>query len=280
MDIDLLKTFVEVYRTRHFGRAADNLYITHSAASARIRQLEELLGARLLTRARNNIQLTPAGERLLRHAEAILAQWQAALQSVPLSEEEGLTLAVGGMADLWDMLVQPWLQGLHATHPELRLRAEAHGADILIRRLLEGVLDVAFLFEAPQIPDLHVVQLPDVRLVLLTTRPGVSAGEALGEGYVRVDWGTSFNVLHGRHFPDAPEPRLRMAQGRLALDFILARGGAAYLPQPTAQSHLDAGRLHAVADAPVIERQAFAAYAYRGARRRLVDEALQQFLRR
>lgn len=33
MDIDLLKTFVEVVRTRHFGKAAENLYITQSAVS-------------------------------------------------------------------------------------------------------------------------------------------------------------------------------------------------------------------------------------------------------
>ncbi|KKK52296.1 hypothetical protein LCGC14_3106360, partial [marine sediment metagenome] len=44
MDIDLLKTFVEVVRTRHFGKAAENLYITQSAVSFRIRQLEQGLG--------------------------------------------------------------------------------------------------------------------------------------------------------------------------------------------------------------------------------------------
>ena len=42
MDIDLLRTFLEVYRTRHFGRTAENLYLTQSAVSARIRLLEEI----------------------------------------------------------------------------------------------------------------------------------------------------------------------------------------------------------------------------------------------
>jgi DNA-binding transcriptional LysR family regulator len=44
MDTQLLRTFLEVHRTRHFGRAADNLYVSQSAVSARIRQLEEELG--------------------------------------------------------------------------------------------------------------------------------------------------------------------------------------------------------------------------------------------
>ena len=41
MDVKVFKTFLEVANTRHFGRAADNLFITQAAVSARIKQLEE-----------------------------------------------------------------------------------------------------------------------------------------------------------------------------------------------------------------------------------------------
>lgn len=44
MDTELLKTFLEVSRTRHFGRAAEALYLTQSAVSFRIRQLENQPG--------------------------------------------------------------------------------------------------------------------------------------------------------------------------------------------------------------------------------------------
>ena len=49
MDTELLKTFLEVSRTRHFGRAAESLYLTQSAVSFRIRQLENQLGVNLFT---------------------------------------------------------------------------------------------------------------------------------------------------------------------------------------------------------------------------------------
>ena len=78
MDTELLKTFLEVHRTRHFGRAGENLFITQSAVSARIRQLEESLGIKLFHRERNGIRLTPAGKRMAKHAEAILAAWHRA----------------------------------------------------------------------------------------------------------------------------------------------------------------------------------------------------------
>ncbi len=72
MDTELLKTFLEVQKTRHFGKAADNLYLTQSAVSFRIRQLEQGLGTSLFYRSRNNIQLTAAGEALLPHAIAVI----------------------------------------------------------------------------------------------------------------------------------------------------------------------------------------------------------------
>ncbi len=82
MDTELLKTFLEVQKTRHFGKAAENLYLTQSAVSFRIRQLEQSLGVALFTRFRNNIQLTNAGELLLPHARAVIQAMLAAKQQL------------------------------------------------------------------------------------------------------------------------------------------------------------------------------------------------------
>ncbi|WP_240652765.1 LysR family transcriptional regulator [Rheinheimera riviphila] len=85
MDTELLKTFLEVQKTRHFGKAADNLYLTQSAVSFRIRQLEQSLGVTLFNRFRNNIQLTTAGEMLLPHAQAVLSAIASAKQQLALN---------------------------------------------------------------------------------------------------------------------------------------------------------------------------------------------------
>ena len=84
MDIQLLRTFLELDRTRHFGKAAESLFVTQSAVSARIRLLEETLGVPLFIRRRNELQLTGAGERLKRHAETIVSAWQRALTDAAL----------------------------------------------------------------------------------------------------------------------------------------------------------------------------------------------------
>ena len=96
MNTDLLRTFLEVAKTRHFGHAAENLYLTQSAVSSRIKQLEITLGVALFTRQRNNILLTHSGDRLLPHAENLLAAWQIAMQEVGAPSNQSMQLNLGG----------------------------------------------------------------------------------------------------------------------------------------------------------------------------------------
>ncbi len=48
MDVKVFRTFLELAKVRHFGRAAENLYLTQAAVSARIKQLENHFDAQLL----------------------------------------------------------------------------------------------------------------------------------------------------------------------------------------------------------------------------------------
>jgi len=274
MDIDLLRTFLEVYRTRHFGRTAENLYLTQSAVSARIRLLEEMLGAPLFTRARNDIQLTPAGTRMLKYAEAILNAWNRAREDAALGEEDKVSLAIGASYSLWDILLQDWMHRLYGTMPRVALQAEAHGPEMLIRKLLDHALDVAFMFEPPQMAELEVREVALIKLIMVADRPGLSAREAVGNGYIMADWGTSFAIAHARHFPDMPPPAVRMGLGRMALAFLLHNGGATYLAEQMVSEHLASGRLHRVDDAPVIDRQVYVVYPLASERKPLLEQAL------
>lgn len=104
MDTELLKTFLEVSRTRHFGRAAEALYLTQSAVSFRIRQLENQLGVNLFTRHRNNIRLTTAGEKLLPYAETLMNTWQAARKEVAHTSRHN-EFSIGASASLWECML-------------------------------------------------------------------------------------------------------------------------------------------------------------------------------
>lgn len=277
MDLEQLRTFLEVNRTRHFRIAGEELFITQSAVSARIKKLEDALGTELFERQSRDIKLTPEGHRLLRHAETIVAIWRRARQDVALAEEAKVQLAVGGQSSLWDIVLQDWIHDLHRHIPRLALVAEVQSHDSLLRRLLDGALDLMFVYEPPQLEEVLLREICAVPVIMVSSKPDLSLEQALAEDYIMVDWGHSFALQHARAFPDAPAPARRMNQSRLALAFIQSCGGTAYIPEQMVLEALDDGRLHRVADTPPMTRYAYAAYIRRSARTELIEQVLDYF---
>jgi DNA-binding transcriptional LysR family regulator len=260
MDLELLRTFMEVCRTRHFRRAAENLHLSQSTVSARVRQLEDLLGTVLFTRERNNIQPTSAGQRLLPHAEQLLLEWSKTRQELAVADARNTLLVVGASASLWDTLLQPWLGRVGRRGEGVALRVETHDQEQLLYRLDDGRLDLVFTYEPPVLPRHVGARLARVSLRLASSTPGVALAQAIGEGYVLVDWGGSFIADHARLYPDLQPPRLAFSQGRMALDWVLSAGGSVYLPEPMLAGPLGDGRLHLVAAAAPIQREIFGSY--------------------
>src|SRR3989304_3065176 len=121
MDINILKTFLEVHRTCHFGNAAENLFVTQATVSVRIRQLEDELGVQLFHRDRNNIQLTPAGHKFLRHAESILNVWNRARLDIHTRDEGKIPLVIGALANLWDSSLVSLLKDIKTQFPDIAI---------------------------------------------------------------------------------------------------------------------------------------------------------------
>ena len=270
MDTELLRTFLELEKTRHFGRAADNLYLTQAAVSSRIRQLEGLLGAPLFTRYRNNISLTLAGERLKPHAQSVLAIWGRAMQEAALAEDRSMQLAIGGAPNVWDTLLQRQLHIIHQQLPELVLRAEALPRELCTQHLLSRQLDLAVLFDPPKIEELKVDPLMEITLCLV----GAEDTGAVERNYVQVDWGTSFGIHLGRLNKVLPPPVLSTSTARIALDFILDNGGAAFLPLDMVDDLLRGGQLACSSQFDPIKRPVYAVYLKQGEKRETIDDVL------
>jgi DNA-binding transcriptional LysR family regulator len=276
MDTELLRTFIEVTRVRNFGKAAENLCVSPSTISARIRQLETQLGLSLYLRGHHKIELTPAGERMLRHARFILGAWESAYEDVALSEAQGKRLVIAGVHSLWDTFLQEWLNTISREHANLGLRVEESTSKRVTERLGRGSIDLGFLYEPPKIREIVVEAVRTVPLILVSTRRGIDCNSALASGYIRVEWGTTFASLQESYFPQRPIAAVRVNTGRLALHMLLRNEGAAYLPEEMVRRYLSLETLHRVVDAPIIEMQAYAAYRVHGEHRDLISELLDQ----
>jgi DNA-binding transcriptional LysR family regulator len=260
MDINILKTFLEVHRTCHFGNAADNLFVTQATVSARIRQLEDELGVKLFHRDRNNIQLTPAGHKFLRYAESILNIWNRAQLDINVREEGKTPLVIGAIPNLWDSNLVSLLNNIKMQYPDIAIIAEALASDSLIRRLLDQSIDIGFTSDYPQTPGLVTAEACSCDLVMVSSGRDETVESAFRKNYVFVDWGSSFRNEHALLFPDMLSPGIRLGPGYIACDYIRQYGGTAYLPESVIGNDSSEKKLFPVRDAPVINRKSFAVY--------------------
>ena len=276
MDIDLLRTFLEVERLRHFRKAADELFITQAAVSSRIKLLEEILGVQLFTRQRRQIDLTPQGHRFKLYAERIIAEWRKARHDVSLGKGN-VQLSVGGTYRVWEGGMQEWVHDIHRKYPELALILESHTPETLVRRLLDGQLDLGFIMEPTQIELLDIVEVAELELCMVSTIANLDVDTAMSNGYIMIDWGLSFALQHRRLYPDAQEAIYRIANASAALDFLLEFGGAAYIATREITEELKSGELHLVKGAKPIKRSVFAIYPVRSSRTDLVTDVIGEF---
>ncbi len=254
MDTELLKTFLEVSRTRHFGRAAEALYLTQSAVSFRIRQLENQLSVNLFTRHRNNIRLTTAGEKLLPYAETLMNTWQAARKEVAHTSRHN-EFSIGASASLWECMLNAWLGRLYQLQePQSGLQFEARIAQrqSLVKQLHERQLDLLITTEAPKMDEFSSQLLGHFTLALYCSSPARKKSEL---NYLRLEWGPDFQQHETGLIAADEVPVLTTSSAELARQQLSALNGCSWLPVNWAN---EKGGLHTVADSATLSRPLYA----------------------
>ncbi|AKH63073.1 MULTISPECIES: HTH-type transcriptional regulator HdfR [Photorhabdus] len=226
MDTELLKTFLEVSKTRHFGRAAESLYLTQSAVSFRIRQLENQLGANLFTRHRNNIRLTAAGERLVPYAESLMNTWQLAKKEITHASQH-TELTIGATASLWEAYLTPWLQDFYKRHQELRLESRVSTRQSLVKQLHSRELDLLITTEPPKMDEFQSLLLGNICLKLLTTEENLKYQV---ENYIKLEWGADFHHQEQQILKSEQLPIITTTSAHIARQLLNSVKGAAFLP--------------------------------------------------
>ncbi|WP_329155564.1 LysR family transcriptional regulator [Streptomyces sp. NBC_01456] len=120
MDLDLrkLRYFVAVAEHRHFGRAAQALFLAQPVLSRQIRAFEQELGSLLFTRTTRSVELTPAGRQLYEEARRITTVVEAALRRVHEADRGAQRLVVAFSPGLH---VSDAIRAFTASHPDVEI---------------------------------------------------------------------------------------------------------------------------------------------------------------
>lgn len=245
MNIENLRAFLEVTATGSFQKASENLHITQSTVSARIKALEERLNRELFTRKRDGVALNNGGKAFYPYALSVVKTWQQAQQEVSLPPGVEGIVSLGIPVHYWNKLYSDWLDWMNENAPGIATRIQSDYSVFLLNEMRDGLLDLALIFEPMHSPGLHMEPLFEEPLILVSTEPR-TVGSGHTEGYIYIDWGHQFQEQHNREYPDVPHHRITLALEDQALEQMLERGGSAYLAHSTVQKYLEEGKLFRV----------------------------------
>lgn len=269
MDVTLAKTFLAIIEAGNFREASEKMNVTQSTISARIKSLEDQLGKGLFVRNKSGAKLTPAGNNFLEYAVSFIQIWEKALIKVSSESAYQDYICVGARPGLWGPIVMKWLPWAKLKFPQIALKADFGIAEDLIRKLEQGIIDIAILLSAPSIPGITVEQLYTENFYLvadpenaLKINPdgGFSYSEIMEKNYVEVDWGIEFRTSKKHYFPTDFVPSLSVSVGIYGVSYILENGGFGYFPRSMVNDYIKSCDLTIVADAPVIPQPVYLAF--------------------
>jgi DNA-binding transcriptional LysR family regulator len=144
MNLRFVEAFYWVAALKSISRAAEKLYLTQSAMSARIAALEDELGVLLLDRRDKQFRLTVAGTRFVTYAQKLLDLQREAKTELGSGQAIAASLRIGAIESVLHSWLIPWIEKLRVEQPGLELELTVETTPVLMDQVQRGAQDIVF----------------------------------------------------------------------------------------------------------------------------------------
>ncbi|RKG65520.1 LysR family transcriptional regulator [Corallococcus sp. CA054B] len=240
MNLDFVEAFYWAAALKNVTRAAEKLFLTQSAVSARIARLEEELNTSLLDRRDKHFRLTTAGARFFTDAERLLGLWRDIKTGMGSGPRGPVSLRIGAIESVLHAWLISWLERLRVEQPGLELQLiieTTAGLHDLMRR---GALDLVLAALPVHEDGVRTRELPSMPMGFvgkrgLHTRRRYTLAQLTQGGFLTFQRGSQpyvalLDLLRGAGFE---APRVHTSSSISAMVSLVASGlGVATLPHP------------------------------------------------
>ena len=246
MHLETLRLFCDVVRLRSFSRGAEARFVSQSAASQAIQQLEAELGVALVDRTRRPLMVTPEGEAFYAAAREMLEGWEKARAGVAAvkARVDGI-VRVAAIYSVGLHDVSRPMQQFQSLYPRAKVQLECLHPHKVVEAVLDGEADIGIMSYPPADRALTVVPLRQEPMAFvchpnhrLARRRVVPPSELNGESFVAFDPGLTIRKAIDRAL------RQHNVKVNVAMEFdnietikqaIIIAAGVSILPRHTVQ---------------------------------------------
>lgn len=262
MELRTLRAFVEVVRQGGFTQAGKTVFLSQSAVSKAVRQLEQELGVTLLDRNGHKSSMTDAGAVVYQRALRMLAE-QDDLKT-ELAELQGLTKGVLrlGLPPIGsDALFAPLFAIYRRLYPGIDIQLEEHGSKKLEDMVLNGEVDLgATLLPAPDEFEWQKVREEPIDVLIpashpLAAQPVIALANLQDMPFILFDSAFALNpiILNAcRSQGFTPTIAARSSQINFIVELVNAGLGVGFLPRLIARQRIRPGVKHITLTKPAL----------------------------
>ena len=204
MNLDCLKTYLELIRLGSFSRVAKSLSISQPAVSFQIQKLERYLGVRLIERRKKKVSMTEAGKLVFQFAESVHKDQESLLARVDrLRDQVSGELSAAASTIPGEFILPALLAEFTSLHPAVNARLKVSDSVNVVNGVLDGNYEVGFCGISPSSDELIAAKIAQDEIVLIVPpahhfsgMSAVSPNELTGESFIfrEATSGTQQNV--------------------------------------------------------------------------------------
>ena len=243
-----LRLMVRIAEANSLTRGAEASFLSLPAASTRIKNLEESLGAKLLYRTSQGVTLTPPGQAFVHHARAVLAQLEH-LTGDMQEYAKGIKghLRIQANTTALGEFLPPVLRAYLLSHPDVNVDLRERLSNDIVRAVSDGQTDIGIVAGSVRTENLQVVPYRQDRLVVAVPEGHALAGESaiefaatLDHDYIGLHEGSAIHgflrrVCDGLH--RTLRVRIQVGSFEVACRMVESSVGIAVLPESAARRH-------------------------------------------
>lgn len=268
--LDYYKIFYETARHASFSTAARHLYISQSAISQCIHQLEQDLNTQLFIRSRRGVTLTKEGQLLFQKVESALMaieQGETLLARLHHLDSGSLVIAAGDTITTHYLL--PYLEKFHAAYPQIHIEMANSYSSRMLALVKEGKAELAFVNMPAEDDELEIKPCFSIHDIFVCgadykAKKDYTREQMAKEPLILLEDNSSTRRYINRVFENdgiTLEPHIEMAAHELLLRFASIHLGVACVIEEFSKDAIDSGRVRKMNLTPPIPARNIG-YAY------------------
>ena len=168
MNLDHLKTYIEVVNTGNFSEVAKKLGISQPAVSFQIQKLEQDLGVRLIDRRLKKLTLTEPGKRLFSFAQTVQEEYSSLMEDMNQLRDDVIgNLLITASTIPGDFILPSLLSEFKKLHPSVHIQVSVSDSGQVIEDVEDGNYDVGFCGIMPENKETDVIKIAEDEIVLI-----------------------------------------------------------------------------------------------------------------